>query len=70
MEIRQPYSILGYNDPTYFQPVLLVTPNIVVPDLLGNNGILKIDYPVRCRIELSGSVDNFDFDVMLVTDRG
>lgn len=70
MEIRQSYSIFGYNDPTYFQPVLLVTPNIVVPDLLGNNGILKIDYPVRCRIELSGSVDNFDFDVMLVTDRG
>ena len=33
-------------------------------------GVAKIDFPVRCSIELSGSVENFDFDVMLVTDQG
>jgi Fic family protein len=65
---RQPYSVFGYNDPTYFHPVFLVNPNIVIPNQLGGNGVFKIDYPIKCRIELSGSVDRFDFDVMLVTD--
>lgn len=67
---RQPYSIDGYNDPSYFQPVFIVNPNIVMPDQLRSNGAFKIDYPIRCQIELSGSVDQFDFDVMLVTDQG
>jgi len=34
------------------------------------DGEFKIDYPIKCKIELSGSVDRFDFDVMLVTDEG
>jgi Fic family protein len=68
--IQQPYSIFGYNDPSYFQPVFLVEPNIVLPDQLRSNGVFKIDYPIRCTIELSGSVGQFDFDVMLVTDEG
>ena len=66
---HQPYSIFAFNNPTYYQPVFIVNPNIVIPDQLGN-GISKIDYPVKCRIELSGSVDPFDFDIMLVTDEG
>ncbi|MDP9041945.1 MAG: Fic family protein [Bacteroidota bacterium] len=65
---HQPYSIFGYNDPSYFQPVFIVNPNIVLPDQLKTNGMYKIDYPIKCSIELSGSVDKFDFDVMLVTD--
>lgn len=68
--IQQPYSIFGYNDPNYFQPVFIVNPNIVLPDKLGEKGVYKIDYPIRCAIELSGSVEQFDFDVMLVTDQG
>lgn len=67
---RQSYSIFGYNRPSYFQPVLLVEPNIVLPDQLRSNGALRIDYPIRCTIELSGSVDQFDFDIMLITDEG
>ena len=67
---RQPYSIFGYNSPSYFQPVFIVEPNIAMPDQLRSNGAFKIDYPIRCQIELSGSVDEFDFDVMLVTDEG
>ena len=67
---RQPYSVFGFNDPTYFQPVFLVNPNIVIPDQLGGNGVFKIDYPIKCRVELSGSVERFDFDVMLITDEG
>jgi Fic family protein len=65
-----PYSVFGFNDPNYFQPVFLVNPNIIIPDQLGGNGVFKIDYPIKCRIELSGSVDQFDFDIMLVTDEG
>jgi Fic family protein len=69
----QPYSIAGFNDPTYYQPVFIVNPNIVLLDQLGSIGsksMFKIDYPIKCSIELSGSVDRFDFDVMLITDQG
>jgi Fic family protein len=66
----QIYSIASYNDPTYFQPVFVVHPNIVLPDVLKTAGIQKIGYPIKCSIELIGSVDQFDFDVMLVTDEG
>lgn len=67
---RQPYSIFAFNDPSYYQPVFLVNPNIVLPDQLRANGLGKISYPIKCKIELSGSVENFEFDVMLVTDEG
>jgi hypothetical protein len=67
---RQPYSIAGFNDPTYYQPVFIINPNIVLPDQLQRNGIGKINYPIKCTIELSASVDRFDFDVMLVIDEG
>jgi Fic family protein len=70
VSFSQPYSIFGFNDPTYYQPVFIVNPNIVIPDQLGSNSVFKIDYPIKCSIELSGSVENFDFDVMLVTDQG
>ena len=66
----QPYSVFGFNDPSYFQPVFLINPNIVLPDQLRSNGIMKLDFPIKVTIELSGSVDVFDFDVMLVTDEG
>jgi len=67
---HQSYSVLGFTDPSYFQPVFVVNPNIVLPDQLRVSGILKIDYPIKCSIELAGSVDIFDFDVMLVADEG
>ncbi|HZE85264.1 MAG TPA: Fic family protein, partial [Puia sp.] len=64
----QLYSVFGFIDPSYFQPVLIVNPNILLPDQFRTNGILKIDYPIKCTIELSGSVEVFDFDVLLITD--
>jgi hypothetical protein len=66
----QPYSVSGFNDPTYFQPVFLINPNIVLPDQLRSNSVMKLDFPIKVTIELSGRVDAFDFDVMLVTDEG
>ncbi|MGB8192433.1 MAG: Fic family protein [Chitinophagaceae bacterium] len=68
--IHQPYSIPGFNDPSYFQPVFIVNPNIVLPDQLRTKDINRLSYPIKCSIELSGSVDKFEFDVMLVTDEG
>jgi Fic family protein len=68
--LRQPYSIASFNDPAYFQPVFIVNPNIVIPDQLQKNGIGKISYPIKSSIELSGSVERFDFNMMLVTDEG
>lgn len=68
--IQQSYSIYGFNDPSFFQPVLIVNPNIVLPDKMGEKGVLKINYPIRYTIQLSGSVDKFDFDVMLISDQG
>jgi len=70
LSVSQIYSIATYNDPHYFQPVFIVKPNIVLPDSLMEKGVAKIDFPVRCTIELSGSVENFDFDIMLITDQG
>ncbi|MFT3827453.1 MAG: Fic family protein [Chitinophagaceae bacterium] len=67
---RQPYSIFGFNDPSYFQPVFIVSPNIVLPNQLRASGISRINYPIKCSVELSGSVARFDFDVMLVIDEG
>lgn len=67
---RKSYSVFGFNDPNYYQPVLIVSPNIILPDILEANGISKIDFPIKCQIELSGSVEKFDFDVMLVMDEG
>lgn len=65
--IRKLYIFLN---PSYFQPVFIVPPNIVLPHHMRTDGINKLDYPIRCNMELSGSIDVFDFDVMLVTDEG
>ena len=73
VKFSQPYSIAGFNDPNYYQPVFIVNPNIVLLDQIGSigsNSKFKIDYPIKCSIELSGSVERFDFDVMLITDQG
>lgn len=67
---RQAYSIFGYNRPTYYQPVFLIEPNIVLPDQMRTTGAFKLDYPIRCTLSLSGSVEKFDFEVMLVMDEG
>lgn len=62
------YSIFGYNDPSYYQPVFTINPIIVLPDQLQSNPVIKIKFPVRGAITLGGSIDKFEFDVMLVVD--
>ena len=66
----QQYVLSDFNNPHNFQPVFIVTPNIVIPDSLRTTRTQRVDYPIKCNIELTGSVVAFDFDVMLVTDKG
>lgn len=70
VSIQNHYSLASYVTPHSYQPVFIVTPNIIMPDQLRSAGTFKIDYPIKCQIELSGSVERFDFDVMLITDEG
>ncbi|RYY89580.1 MAG: Fic family protein [Chitinophagaceae bacterium] len=62
------YSIATFNHPSYFQPVFIVHPNIMLPEIFHTAGMPRITYPVKGSIELLGAPLQFDFDVMLVTD--
>lgn len=68
--LMQEYVLSAFNDPHYFQPVFTLTPNIAIPENLKTAFRATLDYPIRCTLELVGSVNIFDFDVMLVTDEG
>jgi Fic family protein len=67
--MEQTYSIFGYNDPNYYQPVFTINPMIVLPDQLQSNPIIKLHYPIRGGISFGSSIDKYDFDVMLVVDK-
>jgi Fic family protein len=66
----QQYVLSSFNNPHNFQPVFIVSPNIAVPDSLRMARTPRFDYPIKCEVELTGSVEPFDFEVMLVTDEG
>ena len=68
---KQQLSISSYNSPYHFQPVFTLDPiNIPVSlwkNLLGKEPYQN-EYPIKVTIELLGSVNNFDFDVMIIYD--
>lgn len=66
--VKQPYSIAQYNTPYHFQPVFNLNNTIVIPETLWEKTPYKKDYPLDVTIELLGSLQPFDFDVMLVYD--
>ncbi|MEO6127721.1 MAG: Fic family protein [Ferruginibacter sp.] len=66
--VSQPYSVSSYNSPYYYQPVFSLSQAIVIPDSLWEKTISKKDFPISVTIELLGTTENFDFDVMLVYD--
>ncbi len=66
--VKQPYSVSSYNSPYYYQPVFSLNQAIVIPDSLWEKTPYKKDYPIQVTIELLGTTENFDFDVMLVYD--
>lgn len=68
--VKQPYAVSSYNNPHYYQPVFSLSQAIVIPDSLWEKTPYKKDYPIQVTIELLGTSENFDFDVMLVYDEG
>jgi hypothetical protein len=66
--MHQTYSIFGFNDPSYYQPVFTINPTIVLPDQFQANPI-KLKFPITGEITLAGSVEKFDFDVLFVVDQ-
>jgi Fic family protein len=68
VKVSQPYSVSSYNTPNNYQPVFSLSRAIKIPDSLWKNAPYKKDYPIQVTIELIGTVDKFDFDVMLVYD--
>ena len=68
VKVSQPYSVSSYNSPYYYQPVFSLSQSIKIPDSLWEKVPYKKDYPIQVTIEMTGTADKFDFDVMLVYD--
>lgn len=64
----QLYSVSSYNRPDYYQPVFSLSQFIKIPDSLWEKVPYKKDFPIQVKIELTGALDTFDFDVMLIYD--
>lgn len=67
-ERSQPYSIVAFNDPTYFEPSFTLSSPINTPESLWEGIPNDNEYPIKVTIELTGSFPTFEFDVLLVYD--
>ncbi|HSZ25161.1 MAG TPA: hypothetical protein VK766_05560, partial [Cytophagaceae bacterium] len=65
---QQIYSITGFNNPYYYQPVFTLNNPINIPvstwDGLPNDN----EFPIKIVLDLSSKITDFKFDVMLVYD--
>jgi Fic family protein len=68
MKVSRPYAVSSYNTPNNYQPVFSLSQSIKIPDSLWEKTPFKKDYPIQVAIELTGTADKFDFDVMMVYD--
>jgi hypothetical protein len=64
----QSYVVSSYNNPHYYQPVFTLSQSIKIPDSLWEKTPYKKDYPIQVIIELVGTANRIDFDVMMVYD--
>lgn len=62
------YSLMAFNSPFLYQPVFAITPPINIPMSIKEKAPNLNDYPIRVVIELIGTVEKFDFDVLFVYD--
>ncbi len=67
---RQPFALSGFNNPYLFQPVFTLPQPINIPEFFEPNGFYKLHYPLKVKVELKGSIDKFNFDVLIVYDEG
>jgi Fic family protein len=60
-------SVTSLISPTHYQPVLTLFNPINIPKSLWENPLPQ-DYPIKVTVELAGSTEKIDFDVMVVYD--
>lgn len=68
VNVSQSYAISSFISPYHYQPVILLSEYIKIPNSLWGKTTYKKEYPIQVTIELIGSSDTFDFDVMVVYD--
>ena len=67
---KQPYTLSAFNNPYLFQPVFTLTQPINIPRDFQSDGFYEIHYPIKAKVELLGSAEQFSFDVLVVYDEG
>ncbi len=60
------YPLISYNNPMYFEPKFNLTPGLNIPESITMKAPKMNEYPIKITIELMGSVEKFEFDVMFV----
>lgn len=66
-EVRQqPYSIAGFNNPYYFEPVFTLSSPIHIPANLWEGLPNDNEFPVKVMIQLSSMAEKYQFDVIIV----
>lgn len=65
---QQPYSIIAFNNPYYFEPVFTLSSPIHIPANIWEGAPNDNEFPIKVVLELSGATPIFQFDVMLVYD--
>lgn len=65
---QQSYSVNAFNNPSYFEPVFTLNSSIHIPVSLWEGVPNDNEFPIKVVVELLGTVDTFEFDVMLVYD--
>jgi Fic family protein len=68
VNVNQSYAISSSISPYHYQPVILLSQYIKIPNSLWGKITYKKEYPIQVTIELIGSSATFDFDVMVVYD--
>ncbi len=66
--VKQTYSIAAQNNGSYFEPSFKLPSPIQVPVSIWGDTPNANEYPLNVKIEISGPVKVFSFDVMLVYD--
>lgn len=67
-KIQQSYYVASYNSTYFRNPEFTLSNPIIIPTDLRDNAPNANEYPIKTKIELFGSVTEFDFDVMIVYD--
>lgn len=67
-KIEQPYSIIAFNNPFYYEPVFTLSDPIHIPGSLWEGFPPDNEFPINVSLEIFADKPDFQFDVMLVYD--